>query len=456
MSHAERSAYTGRAPLLSAALIAVALLGARPAIAAPSDSTEISRSQTLTAAARQSALEAIQTRLRKSYLYPDLVPKILAKLQASQARYATSDPALFASRITEDMQAVSKDTHLYLNFEPSWYQASLASPDAAQVAAENAFEIEDARNFNHGLTEMRILPGNIRYLKVDGFAWIGSESATAYDAAMRFLKDGSAIIIDLRSNGGGETEASNYLLSHFFAPDALMLTVISPGQGNQEVRSQKQLPAGRLKDVPLFVLTNGRTRSAAEAVAYTIQQFRLGEIVGERTQGAAHISDDTAIAPFFRLSVPISYTVNPVSNADWEGVGVTPTVAAESAMALDTAYDLALARLLRTTTNSEKRNFLLWAQQGLTAHRTGAPPTKEALFRLTGRYGSASLEFQDGALTLVRAGRKPVKLMPMGSDGLFESDEDDTLRVKISKRALDVLRPVPSMNEHYADDFSTD
>lgn len=439
-------AYIGKAFLLCAAIVAAAILAPRSAIAAAPGT---SGSQTLTETARQSAIEAIQARLRKSYLYPDLVPQILAKLQASQARYDTSDPALFASRVTEDMQAVSKDTHLYLNFEPSWYQASLASPDAAQVAAENAFEIEDAHNFNHGLTEMRILPGNVRYLKVDGFAWIGLESASAYDAAMRFLKDGSAIIIDLRSNGGGETEASDYLLSHFFAPDALMLTIISPGQGNQEIRARKQLTAGRIKDVPLFVLTNGRTRSAAEAVAYTIRQSRLGEIVGERTQGAAHISDDTAIAPYFRLSVPISYTVNPVSHADWEGAGVTPTIAAESATALDTAYDLALTGLLRTTTDSEKRNFLLWAQQGLAARRTGTPPIKEALSRLAGRYGSATLEFHDGKLTLVRAGRKPVRLTPMGSDRLFEADEDDTLRVKIDKHALDVLRPVPSMNEHY-------
>lgn len=419
------------------------------ALAAPASTAEILSSQTLTQTSRHAALQAIQNRLRKSYLYPALVPKILARLQASEAHYVTDDPALFASRITEDLQAVSKDSHLYLNFEPSWYRASQSSPDATQVAADNAFDIAEAHSFNHGLTEMRILPGNVRYLKIDGFFWIGPQSARAYDAAMRFLKDGRAIIIDLRSNGGGETQAAYYLLSHFFAPGTLMLTVISPGAGNTQIRAQKQLPAGRIKNVPLFVLTNGHTRSAAEAVAYTVRQFGLGQVVGERTEGAAHISDDTAIPPYFRLSVPTSYTVDPIANGDWEGIGVTPTVPATSSQAFNTAYDLALSELLRTTTDAEKRSFLIWAQQGLAARREGGLPAQDELSRLAGHYGTATLALHDGTLSLERPGRNTLKLVPMGTGGLFEAEEIDTLRVKVGKQALDVLRPIPAMNEHY-------
>jgi hypothetical protein len=37
----------------------------------------------------------------------------------------------------------------------------------------------------------------------------------------------------------------------------------------------------------------------------------------------------------------------------------------------------------------------------------------------------------------------------MGADGLFEAEEIDTLRVKFGNRALDILRPIPAMNEHY-------
>jgi hypothetical protein len=197
------------------------------------------------------------------------------------------------------------------------------------------------------------------------------------------------------------------------------------------------------------VLTNGHTRSAAEAVAYTVRQFRLGEVVGERTEGAAHISDDTAIAPYFRLSVPISYTIDPVGKTDWEGIGVTPTVATESSEALDTAYDLALSKLLPTTTDPEKRNFLIWAQQGLAARRSGRSPTQKELSGLAGKYGPVTIAFHDRALWLSRQGRGSLKLVAMGADGLFEAEEIDTLRVKFGNHALDILRPIPAMNEHY-------
>lgn len=401
----------------------------------------------LTPASRRAALDAIIARLRRAYIYPDLVPPIISRLRSSESRYATADPDLFARRVTEDMQAVTRDTHLYLNLEPDWYRASNARPSAEQVAAENAAAVEHARSFNHGLAEMRILPGNVRYLRIEGFFWIGAESALAYDGAMRFLRDGRAIILDLRSNRGGETEAAYYLLSHFLDPDALMLTIVSPGEGNVEVRARRDLPAGRIRGVPSFVLTNGTSRSAAEAVAYTFRQLRLGEVVGEKTEGAAHISDDTPVPPYFRLSVPVAYTRDPVAQADWEGVGVSPTVAATSSGALDTAYGLALTDLLRSTTDPEQRAFLVWAAQGLAARRDGRLPTQEELSRMAGRYGGASIEFRDQSLWFAREGRAPRKLVPMGS-GLFEAEEDTTFRVRILDRALEVLRPIPSMNEH--------
>ncbi len=403
----------------------------------------------MTEASRALALGSIAARLRKTYLYPALVPKILAKLNASAARYATDDPVLFARMITDDMQAVSGDTHLYLNFEPGWYAASRAAPTPGKVAADAALAISEARDFNHGLAETRILPGNVRYLRLDGFFWVGPESARAYDSAMRFLRDGKAIILDLRGNGGGDTAAAYYLLSYLLAPGAPIVREVSPGARDRQVRASLRLPGRRLSDLPLFVLVNGHSRSAAEAVAYTVREFRLGAVVGERTAGAAHISDDTAIAPFFRFSVPIRRTVNPVSGTDWEGVGVAPTVSTSSRGALDTAYGLALTALLRSTRDAEKRAFLVWAQQGVLARLAGRPPDGAELPALAGKYGPAEVEFRDDALWLHRPDRTDLKLVPIGPDGLFEAEEVDTLRVRIGKRSLDVLRPLAVLDEHY-------
>ncbi len=395
----------------------------------------------LTTATRDAALQAIKARLTRAYIDPDRVPAILARLDSSKARYRTDDPTRFAALITADMQAVANDTHLYLRFEPEWYRAATAPPDQAAIAASNAFEAQHARDFNHGLVETRLLPGNIRYLKIVGFFWNEAETARAYDDAMRFLKGGRAIIIDLRSNQGGDTNALDYLRSHFFAPDTLMTTLITPGSADVQVRSQLNLPSGRLSGIPLYVLINHRSRSAAEAFAYTIGQFKLGELVGERTEGAAHFSDDTAVPPFFRLSVPLGYTQDPIGKRDWEGTGVSPTVEVPAPEALETAYDLALARLLPVTPAGIEKDFLVWARDRLAAQRTGYAPTPTEFSAFAGQYGAAKIELRGSALWLIRPDREPRQLKPLGAGGLFEAEDDDTFRVKIGNDGLYLLRP---------------
>jgi C-terminal processing protease CtpA/Prc len=183
---------------------------------------------------------------------------------------------------------------------------------------------------------MRILPGNMRYLKVAGFRWVDDESGAAYDAVARFLRDGDAIIIDLRGNGGGSHGAVRYLISHFLAPNTLELTFLKAGEQSQS-RALDYLPAGRLTGRPLYVLIDGRTGSAAEAFAYDVQQFTRGKLIGEKTAGAANNNGFTPIAPGFMLSVSFGRPVHAVSQSNWEAVGVSPDVAVAPDQALETA-----------------------------------------------------------------------------------------------------------------------
>jgi C-terminal processing protease CtpA/Prc len=58
-----------------------------------------------------------------------------------------------------------------------------------------------------------------------------------------------------------------------------------------------------LKGKPLYVLIDGGVGSAAEAFAYDVQQFKLGELIGATTAGAANNNDLLPIAPAFILSI---------------------------------------------------------------------------------------------------------------------------------------------------------
>lgn len=405
----------------------------------------------LAAAERATALERIRAEIAAHYVFPERRDVALGRLAAaaSDGRYDTADPVVFAERVTGDLTAATHDTHLYLQYDPDWFASANQPAAPGEDASQIAIEAEIARHTNHGLTEMRILPGNIRYLRIEGFSWIESETPAAYDAAMHFLKGGRAVILDLRSNGGGWIQASKYLLSHFLPADTLIATFHSPDGEPEQYRAADALPSGRIQGPPIYVLIDGRSRSAAEMVAYTVQQYRLGELIGARSQGAANISDDFAVAPGFRLSVSTGRTVQPLSGTDWEGVGVAPTVEIDPAQALEIAQLRAIDRLLPQTPDGVPRYQLQWSRPALETALHPATLDEPALGAFVGDYGEVAIRLQDHALWLHRPGREPERLAPMADEGLFQAVDNDTLRVLIAPDVLHLLRLDPAWSTEH-------
>jgi hypothetical protein len=344
------------------------------------------------------------------------------------------DPAVFAERITDDLRSVSRDKHLGLTVNPGAYAAALVPSQT------EPFRRRRAIRGHHGLTETRLLPGNIRYLKIAGFEWVPDETGAVYDGAMKFLKDADALIIDLRGNGGGWHFAVQYLVSHFLDEDTLEVTFLEGSKTPVQSRTLAHLPAGRLKDKPLYVLIDGGVASAAEAFAYDVQQFKLGELIGARTAGAANNNKLLPIAPAFLLSVSYGRPLHAVSQGNWEGDGVAPTVEAPPAQALEVAHSLALQRLTRTAgITPERQAEYAWAQIGVEARLHPVSFAPGRLKPLAGRYGEVAVELRDGALWLVRRNRPTVRLSPLTSDGLFAVDGSELLRVRLTGNSLELL-----------------
>jgi len=408
----------------------------RPA-AAPPAPRQASR---LTAKDRETAVKRIQAEVQAGYVFPELRGKIVERLDraAKAGRYDVEDPASFAERVTEDLRDESHDHHMSLGFDPTGYAAALAPPRSD--AGEAALERRQASREHHGLVELKRLPGNVRYLRITQFHWIDDETGAVYDDAIRFLREGDAIIIDLRGNPGGSHGAVRYLVSHFLDPNILELTFLEGSETSQS-RTLEHLPAGRLKGKPLYVLIDRFVGSAAEAFAYDVQQFKLGELVGATTTGAANNNRFSPVAPSFLLSLSFGRPVHAVSHANWEGVGIKPTVPAEPAQALDVAQSLALARLAqaRGAADDAVADYA-WARLAVEArlHPPVIAPAQLAL--RVGRYGELAISQRDGALYLVRASRADARLIPLSAD-VFAVEGSDLLRVRLSAKALDLLWP---------------
>ena len=186
---------------------------------------------------------------------------------------------------------------------------------------------------------------------------LGTETAIA---AMNFLANTDALIIDLRYNGGGVPGLPQFISTYFFTGKPVHLHSIYWREGNrtQQYWTLPYVPGKRYLDKPIFILTSKRTFSAPEGFAYNLQALKRATIVGETTRGGANPAKDFRIDEHFSALVPVGRAINPVTESNWEETGVKPDIEATEAQALKTAHLEALRKLLETSTSERKREQL--------------------------------------------------------------------------------------------------
>jgi C-terminal processing protease CtpA/Prc len=84
-----------------------------------------------------------------------------------------------------------------------------------------------------------------------------------------------------------------------------------------------------------------------EWFTFQLQKSKRATIVGEVSAGGAHTTETEPIDDRFSIRVPFGRPFDPVTNTDWEGVGVTPDVKVPASEALTTAEKLASEELQR-------------------------------------------------------------------------------------------------------------
>jgi len=398
----------------------------------------------LTADQRDELIEAVKAAFQKTYVFPEKVPAIIARLNQSwkEGRYTVTNPSEIAARITADLRDSSHDRHAYLAYDPARFAASQTPPHAGAEQDLSAYDAAVARRDNFGLTDLRILPGNIRYLKITGFEWADDETGPVYDDALRFLRGGDAIIIDLRGNGGGSGQAVLYLVSHFMKAGTLELTFLQGNEAPVQAHILDSVPAGRMIGRPLFVLIDGAVGSAAEEFAYDVQQFKLGQLVGTTTAGAANNNTFVPIPPGFMLSVSYGRPVHPLSQSNWEGAGIAPDVEVDPSQALEMAQSLALTQLDTTAASPETRDEYAWAKLEVEALMHPVSVSATTAKTLTGSYDNYVVTFRDGALWLARPGHllwpHPRRMRELNSDRLFAVEGVDMLHVALQATHIEL------------------
>jgi len=162
---------------------------------------------------------------------------------------------------------------------------------------------------------------DVGYVHVESFTErTGTEIVTALQELQAAQVSG--LVLDLRDNSGGLVDPAVTTASQFLR-DGIVL--IELGRDGQE-RSVPAQRGGIATDVPLAVLVNGGTASAAEIVAGALQDRGRAPLVGEPTfgKGVVQLIYDLSDGSSLHVTSAVWLTPNrhPLS-----GHGLTPDVA---------------------------------------------------------------------------------------------------------------------------------
>lgn len=149
--------------------------------------------------------------------------------------------------------------------------------------------------------------------------------AESKEALDELLSNGAtALVLDLRNNGGGLLQSSIDVADHFLDGGV----VLYERRRDEDERSYIANEGGNALELPLVVLVNHGTASASEIVAGAIQDRRRGILVGEPTFGKGSVQLIFDLSDGSSLHVTAARWYTPGRHL-LDGVGLTPDLAIE-------------------------------------------------------------------------------------------------------------------------------
>jgi hypothetical protein len=389
------------------------------------------------AATRAAIVDSITAAIDSIYVLEEPARRIVAGLRQNLANGDyddLADPVELADRLYRDAQAINHDGHFRI--------AALLPLDPAVAEAqqdEDPADVERRRKLNragnYGFKKAEILPGGIGYLRFDQFSR-GDEAMAAAAAAMNFMANSNALILDLRYNGGGSASMIRFLCGYLFEENAHLINWdIRAENITVQSYSADYVPGKRIAEQPVYILTSNRTFSAAEEFTFDLKNLERAIVVGDTTGGGGHtVASYTFDFDGFRVGIRIPYgrAYNPENNEGWEGVGVMPHIAVPAEQALDAARSDALSKLIEAEPDEQIKGIYQWALADLESRLNPIKLSKKEMKQYIGAYGPRRIFIEDGALYYQRESRSPHKLVPMDKD-LFRVGDLDYFRISFER-----------------------
>lgn len=409
---------------------------------------------------RQRLVENIVRELHAKYVAVDKVKGIEAylrkKLQDGEYDKLTN-PRELASALTADLRTSGRDLHLFVTYDRMLERALLLAPSTPSVDLQELpptpERLAELRQSNYGFQKVEIMSGNVGYLYLKGFVDLNYSKESAV-AAMNFLANADAVVIDLHDNPGGFINLEIFLASYFYGVDPVELLSRYHREGDVTVRewTLREVPGKRLQHADLYIVTSRETGSAAEALSFILQQRKRARIIGEKTSGAGYGNKETPIGDGFVFYLSTFRQFDPRTGHGWQEVGVAPDIKVPPERALIVAHHEAVKNLAAKTTDERRRQQLSWLTALLQLQAYGAKQLSESLMKsYAGKYdgGKIVISLEQGQMYFLGASGVRRKLYALADDTFLIEDlsvpSENQARVRFVKNAQGIVTELQLM-----------
>jgi hypothetical protein len=381
-------------------------------------------------------VDSLSNQICKYYIEKDAAEKIAADLKKNlkQGTYdKINDPHALAAKLTSDVLAVHGDEHFHIEYNP--VLANEVSGNIEDVPKMVAEKLKVEKNKNFGFRKVEVLNGNIGYLEISAFSRLNAYSKAAADAALKFISNSDAVIIDLRYGVGGSPDMVTHLLGHFFAERTHITDIyIRCENATLPYYTSPDTTTPDLTRVPIYVLTSYKTFSAAEGLTYALQSLKRATIIGEVTRGGAHTVTYRPLSAGFVADIPFGHAIDPRTKTNWEAVGIMPDIRVSADEALESAEKLIFEERLKLTKDSIEYAKIKWQRDFLLAANHPTSLSSAELQAVEGKYGAFTLTLKNNQLYYQKTGKAKFPLIALSATQ-FRPRGNDTFIISIKTAA---------------------
>lgn len=265
----------------------------------------------------ETTIARFRLNLQKAWTGRDLVTPI-------QAKEAVAEIAAASKRVL-GMRAVNPIVCEFICGACNSLDEYSAYLSAGQYLAESSASPQMSVN-------VRMEEGGVAYVQITHFQPSTPEEVENAIKTLTDMGTARAIVMDLRGNTGGLFSAA-VKTAEKFLPAGIIVT--AQGQHDEANKVYTSTAGNAAFDLPMIVLVDAETASAAEVLAVALRDNRRAKLIGTATFGkgtvqkvvafttAEEVDEDGKVKPRAAVRITLARLIAPSGNPI-TGVGVTP------------------------------------------------------------------------------------------------------------------------------------